>query len=163
MAKPHKTKKGWRLYFCYKNKTYRRFLIKNKQRAIILQNRVNQIVADIKYELVQVPIDMTIQDFVFSQIVENPIIPQTTLPEKIAILYLIDEFTETSQPPQKVKETIRVEQIHIRHLKRFLVEQPNSSPQIEDITIGFFNKYKSYRYRKNIKTDTVNKENTIVN
>ena len=158
MAKPQKIRNSWRLYFRYQGKTYRRFYIKNKQQAIILQNRVDQIVSELKYGLIQIPDNTHIDDFVFNQLIDNSQQNLKEVTRKITLQILIDEFTQTSQPPQKTKETIRIEQIHIRHLKRFLTEQPNSNPPIEDIPIGFFNRYKSYRYRKNIKTDTVNKE-----
>ena len=156
-----KSRGKYRLHFSYNGRQYRRHLISRQHVANVLQSRVNNRIVEYKAGLLPPPPGMSLEDFIFAVIEDKeaqtnadgiPAMDLTTLTE------LIDEFQRFSVPPLKAESTCKTEKIHLTHLKKFVESRPTGDPFLEDINIGFFNLYKSYRYAQKIRTDTVKKE-----
>lgn len=148
---------AWRLHFSFSGKQYRRFYITNEHTANILQNEVNHRVSLLKNGVLSLPADVAIADFVFATVRQEPA-HELPMPTITTLHELIEEYQKLSAPPAKLKSTCKTEKIHLRHLKRFVERQHYANLQLKDITVGFFDHYKKYRYEQEIRTDTVTKE-----
>lgn len=58
----------------------------------------------------------------------------------------------------KAKSTCRIEKMHLGHLQKYIEAKQLNKIYINDINVGFFNRYKQFRYAQGIATDTVKKE-----
>lgn len=151
-------KKGYRLHFSYNGKQYRRFLIKDKAQAYILQNNLNMRLLQFKTGLIAPQHGVSLADFIFANAVQPIAAEESALPCVTNLSHLLALFQSTSRPPRKAASTCRTEKFHLNHLKKFLEKHKYGDPLLESINVGFFEDYKDYRYAQGIRTDTVRKE-----
>lgn len=156
MAKPIKTKDGFRLHFHLHNIQYKLGMVKNEHSAKVLQAQINVIVEQIKCGLVNIPRFMSPKDFIAQNIL-NDRKKQNKDNLFFRLSDLISEYSKYSVPPIKSMSTCQTEKYHLARLQDFIFFS-NSDPEISSASIGYFNDYKKFRYSKNVKTDTVKKE-----
>lgn len=150
---------AWRLHFSFNGKQYRHSYIANQHTANILQNEVNHLVSRFKNGLLLIPPDASLSKFIFDSVCKRPTTAEPTAkPTITTFIELVEEYQKLSLPPAKLKSTCKTETIHLRHLQRFVTKKHHGNLLLKDITAGFFDHYKKYRYELAIRTDTVKKE-----
>lgn len=146
--------KKYRLHFCYGGKQYRNRYIEEEYAANILQSRVNSLVIEIKSGLHPIPAGYSIQDYVFSSIAPEPSFRDDSI---LTISSLIRHYKKYLAPPLKAESTCKTEEIHLRHLEKFL-SAIGEDYFLSETQPGLFLQYKKSRYASGVRTDTVNKE-----
>ncbi|BBM86656.1 tyrosine-type recombinase/integrase [Candidatus Uabimicrobium amorphum] len=158
---PIRHRDGFRLHFSFQGKQHRRFFIKDEDIAYALQSKVNSLITYVKYGFKTVPQDVSVADFVFNTAVNQPYQQDTPKPKSgMKLLTLLSEYAGTMSLQAKSETTIKTEEVHIRHMERFLQATKNKRITVRELNVKFFLKYKQYRYDKGVRTDTVNKELT---
>lgn len=150
---PHKDK--YRLHFSYEGRQYKRFLISNKANAVILQRRVNFYVEEFKSGILPLPPDTKLADFIFNKAINKEQREKSCVFFSKFLEEYLDLFLTT-----KAESTQKTEQIHIRHLKRFMESKRFNDYLLSSFDVLFFEQYKSYRKTQNVRNDTINKELT---
>lgn len=153
-----KRKNSYRLYFCYNGKASYGQYIANQHIAYCIQAEVNKLIIQFKNGLIVLPSNISLADYIFQTASPKPDPAEVNHSTVLTLEDLIREYRKTLTPPLKHKNTCLTEQVHLRHLDAFVVQQKKNPVLLEEINIGFFNQYKQFRYSDNIRTDTVKKE-----
>jgi integrase len=153
-------KNGYRLHFSYDGKQYRRFLIKDKAQAYVLQNNINMRMLQFRTGLIAPPSGVSLPDFIFANAIHSPTREASFVPHITCLSQLITEYESISRPPRKSAGTCRTEKFHLNHLKKFLQHFKYGDPPLESINVGLFDYYKAFRYAQGIRTDTLKKEHS---
>lgn len=157
IASPLAHKNGYRLQFSFRGKQYRRFLIKDKKLAKIFQGRINNLLMEFKYGLISIPDNTSLADFIFSTVVDKP---EEEVNNYVTVIYLsqlVDEYEKTLLSSDKAESTQKTEQIHLRHLRKY-IKRSQTDPILEQIYPRFFIDYKVHRKESKVLSDTINKE-----
>jgi integrase len=153
-----KHKKSYRLHFCCHGKQYRQYYIPNQQAAYCLQSKINQLIIQFKNGLIAPAHGVSLQDFIFNSAVQKPTAEQVSNISLTTLSDLIEEYRRLSMPPAKAASSYATEDVHLKHLQKFLAQHKTPELLLAEVEVGFFNSYKRFRYDQGVKTDTVNKE-----
>ncbi len=147
----------FRLHFHYKGKQYRRALIKNENRAKILQQLINKRICAYKNGLITLSSDTSLKDFIFQPLEESFALPKVVNSSTpVYLSQLITEYQECALT-NKEKSTSETEIIHLNHLRKFIKKEKWNDPLLEEIDVFLFECYKDFRLNTVTKT-TINKE-----
>ena len=155
----YKKKNTYRLQFNAHNTQFRGPYISQKKLAYILQSKINTMVLEYKCGFLTPPNDLSLSDFIFGSVIQKTGQKEIFPLDIITLSRLLDEYQEEIVPPTKAASTCKIEKTHINHLRRFAGRYFHREILLEEINVGFFNRYKKFRYTiGQVLSDTVNKE-----
>ncbi|WP_372364914.1 tyrosine-type recombinase/integrase [Candidatus Uabimicrobium sp. HlEnr_7] len=149
------------IHFYYKKRQYRN-RTKNCNRVKEAQEYTNDLIYAIKKDLIEIPLNMNIDNFIWSKIEMK--FPEFKKDNGYAktngknFLELLEEYHVTLELGKQALSTKKTQIIHMRHLKKYLKDNCYSNVQITNLPEYFFEDYKQQRENTGVCENTALKE-----
>lgn len=113
---------------------------------------------EFKRGLISRPTHLSLPDFIFSEFGQEENLQDIPSISILTLADLIQEYQRITAPPIKAVSTYSTDTIHLNHLRQFMEQKGYTDILLKQVNIGFFDRYKAFRYGQNVRTDTVKKE-----